>query len=197
MIVRIVPSLALIVSTLAGPVVQATEVSSLLQAAGFTAIAKPMLAIDFTLHDSTGTVFNLHDQQGKVVLINFWATWCPPCIHEMPMMEQLYQSRKHQPFALWAINMQESASDVADFMRRTTFHFPALVDPKGDVSARYMVRGLPTTYLIDCRGKMLGSIVGMMPWTSPATAALLDALVRDTACQPTAVTLAVPGNTRQ
>ena len=186
MVARLLLSFTLLILPFTGAALHAAEVTALIVDAGFTAVDKPLLAVDFTLQDSQGNTHRLHEQHGKVVMINFWATWCPPCIHEMPMMDQLLQSHTHKPFVLWAVNMQESAKDVSEFMQHKSFHFPALVDPKGEVAAKYMVRGLPTTYLIDCQGKMRGYAVGMLQWTSKATATLVNTLLRDTACQPRA-----------
>lgn len=196
MVARLLLSFALLIFPLTGATLHAAEVIALMVDAGFMAVDKPLRAIDFTLQDSQGNTHRLHAQQGKVVMLNFWATWCPPCIHEMPMMDQLLQSYAQQPFALWAVNMQESAQDVAQFMQQKSFHFPALVDAKGEIAAKYMVRGLPTTYLIDCQGKMRGYVVGMLQWTSKATATLVDTLLRDTACQPqtAAASQELPGN---
>lgn len=184
MVARLLLSFALLIFPLTSATLHADEAIALIVDAGFMAVDTPLRAIDFTLQDSQGNTHRLHDQQGKVVMLNFWATWCPPCIHEMPMMDQLSQSYAQQPFALWAVNMQESAQDVAQFMQQKSFHFPALVDAKGEIAAKYMVRGLPTTYLIDCQGKMRGYVVGMLQWTSKATVTLVDTLLRDTACQP-------------
>ncbi len=184
MVTRLLLSFALLISPLSGAVLHADEVTARMVDAGFMAVGKPLLAVDFTLQDSQGNTHRLHEQHGKVVMLNFWATWCPPCIHEMPMMDQVLQSYTQQPFVLWAVNMQESAKDVAKFMQQKSFHFPALVDSKGEIAAKYMVRGLPTTYVIDCRGKMLGYAIGMLQWNSKATATLVETLLRHTACHP-------------
>jgi peroxiredoxin len=199
MITRMLLSFALLISPLTGSTLLAAEVTALMVDAGFMVVDKPLTALDFTLQDSQGNTHRLHEQHGKVVLLNFWATWCPPCIHEMPLMETLLQSYAQQPFALWAINMQESAQDVSQFMQKKAFHFPALVDTKGEVAAQYMVQGLPTTYLIDCQGKMRGYIVGTLQWTSKATTTLLDTMLRDTACTPRTAAVAplVPPSSRE
>ena len=78
----------------------------------------------------------LHDQRGKVVLLNFWATWCPPCVHEMPLLDQLYQTLRQRPFVLWAVAMQEGRDKVAPFIDQHPFQFTVLPDSDGAVSAR-------------------------------------------------------------
>jgi len=183
--VIILLGLALIWGELTGTAVHATPHDALLQAAGLSAVEPSGTAPDFELSDHHGKKIRLHALRGKVVLLNFWATWCPPCIHEMPMMQQLLNSRKQQPFALFALNLQESQEDVAQFMTQKDFQFPALLDSEGRTAARYKVRGLPTSYLIDCSGNLLGSVTGVLQWTSEATQTLLDTLLKDKACQDT------------
>ena len=144
MYVRMLLGFVLLSIGFMSPVASATGlVKPLLQAAGLAPAPTPTAAADFELPDHRGNVLHLGAQRGKVVFINFWATWCPPCIHEMPMMEQLYQSLRQQSFAIWAVNMQESQEDVGRFMASKRFHFPALVDVEGAIASRYLVRGLP------------------------------------------------------
>ncbi len=161
----------------------ATPLDALLRAAGLSAVSEPVNDADFQLPDATGRLHRLHDQRGHVVFLNFWATWCPPCVHEMPMMEQLRQTLSQEPFVVWAVNMQERQAQVARFMSENRLHFPALLDADGAVSARYQVRGLPTTYLIDCTGHVAGWVVGPREWTNDATRTLLAALLNDATCR--------------
>ena len=181
--VIILLGLALSWGEFTGSAVYATPHDALLQAAGLSAVEPSGTAPDFELSDHHGNKVRLHDLRGKVVLLNFWATWCPPCIHEMPMMQQLLNSRQQQPFALFALNLQESQEDVAQFMTQKDFQFPALLDSEGRAAASYKVRGLPASYLIDCSGNLLGSVTGVWQWTSEATQTLLDTLLKDKACQ--------------
>ncbi len=198
MYVRMLLGFVLLSIGFTSPVASATGlVKPLLQAAGLAPVATPTAAADFELPDHRGNVLRLGDQRGKVVFINFWATWCPPCIHEMPMMEQLYQSLRQQSFAIWAVNMQESQEDVGRFMASKRFHFPALVDVEGAIASRYMVRGLPTTYLIDCSGNLIGHVVGVLQWTSAATRTLVTALLEAPACEQSATTSSTPSSARQ
>ncbi len=198
MYVRMLLGFVLLSIGFMSPVASATGlVKPLLQAAGLAPAPTPTAAADFELPDHRGNVLHLGDQRGKVVFINFWATWCPPCIHEMPMMEQLYQSLRQQSFAIWAVNMQESQEDVGRFMASKRFHFPALVDVEGAIASRYMVRGLPTTYLIDCSGNLIGHVVGVLQWTSAATRTLVTALLEAPACEQSATTSSTPSSARQ
>ncbi len=168
---------------LASTAVYASPLNDQLKAAGLTPATQIAAAPDIQLPDEHGKPVQLGDLRGNVVFINFWATWCPPCVHEMPMMDQLLKTRKDQAFRLLAVNMQESQNDVAQFMKKKDFQFPALVDSEGVATASYQVRGLPASYLIDCSGQLLGSVTGILLWTSPPTAALLDTLLKDKSCQ--------------
>ena len=175
-----------------GQAVVADSSKPLLMAAGFSAPATPHAAADFELPDPSGHRHRLHEQRGKVVFLNFWATWCPPCREEMPAMEQLYQEFRQQPFAMWAVNYQEHPEAVTHFVSVHQLHFLALIDTEGSVSARYELRGLPTTYLIDCGGQLVGSAVGPRSWSNDAIRTLLAALLGDTSCRQSA-----PGNSTQ
>jgi peroxiredoxin len=165
-----------------GQPLMAAPLASLVQAAGLRAVDKPQPAADFQLPDLNEQPFRLQDQRGKVVLLNFWATWCPPCLQEMPLMDQLAQALRRQPFVIWAVAMKEDRDQVAPFMAKHQFRFTALPDPDGTVSTRYKLRGLPTTYLIDCRGNTVGWRLGPQEWTSDAVRALLRALLSDPDC---------------
>ncbi len=156
---------------------------ALLEAAGLSVAEPTAAAPAFTLNDHQGKPMAIQDQCGKVVLINFWATWCPPCIHEMPMMEQLFLSMQERPFALWALNMQETPEDVARFLKTRDFHFPVLLDLDGKAVGSYHVKGLPSTYLVDCADNLVGAVTGVLEWTNSAMHTLLEALFQDAACQ--------------
>jgi len=167
---------------LGGQTVLAAPLASLMQAAGLRALDEPQPAADFQLPGLHGQSLRLQDQRGKVVLLNFWATWCPPCVHEMPLMDQLYQTLRQRPFVLWAVAMQEDRDKVAPFIDKHRFQFTILLDRDGAVSTRYKLRGLPTTYLIDCRGNTVGWSVGPQEWTRDAVRLLLTALLSDPDC---------------
>jgi peroxiredoxin len=161
----------------------AASVASLAQAAGLRAVDESRPVADFQLPNLDGLLLRLQDQRGKVVLLNFWATWCPPCLEEMPLMNQLYQSLRQQPFVMWAVAMKEDHAKVAPFMAKHRFHFTALLDRDGAVSGAYKLRGLPTTYLIDCHGMIVGLARGPQAWTSEAVRALLTELLSDPSCE--------------
>jgi peroxiredoxin len=101
----------------------------------------------------------------------------------MPLMEQLSQALRQQPFVMWAVNLQESREQVARFMTEHRLHFPALLDADSTVTTLYKVRGLPTTYLIDCAGNTVGWVMGPREWTNETTRSLLAAMLEEARCR--------------
>lgn len=136
--------------------------------------------IDFSLSDLGGRKVSLSDYRGKVVLLNFWATWCPPCKAEMPGMEKLYQTFKDNPdFVMLAVDSQEQASVVQKFITDNQYHFKVLLDTDGQVNAKYSVQAIPTTYLIDRQGRVIAGKAGAHDWASPVvTQAIRDLLAQ-------------------
>src|SRR5438876_3621891 len=132
-------------------------------------------APDFTLREVNGNTVSLSGYRGNLVFLNFWATWCGPCREEMPSMERLYRQLGGQGLALLAVNEKESGAQVAKFMRSYGLSFPALLDSDGKVSSAYRVWGLPTTYLIDANGRMVGMKSGSKEWASRE---MVDAIKR-------------------
>lgn len=125
-------------------------------------VSKPVAAPAFELKDMDDKNYRLEDYRGKVVLINFWATWCPPCRREMPSMERLHQKLKGSDFAVLAINQMEDADHVFAYTGQLEVDptFPILFDANSDVSGAYRVKGLPTTYLIDKQGVIRYRAIG-------------------------------------
>ncbi len=127
-----------------------------------TVVRSVVPAADFELQNMDEEIVKLTDFRGKVVLINFWATWCPPCIREMPSMERLQQKVEADDFKVIAINQMESPDDVFAFTGQLEMDptFEILFDANSKVSQNYAVRGLPTTYLIDKKGNIRYRAVG-------------------------------------
>jgi peroxiredoxin len=134
---------------------------------------------DFTLMALEGRPVQLREFRGKLVLLNFWATWCAPCLHEMPSMERLYQTFKETEFALLAVSMDRQGEEVAKpFVDNLKLTFPVLVDSTSEVARQYGVRGLPTTYLIDPDGLLIGAVIGARDWYRTEAKALIAGLLR-------------------
>ncbi len=124
-------------------------------------------APDFALNDLAGRAHRLSAYRGKIVFLNFWATWCPPCREEMPGMEQLYRRLGHDDFAMLAVNEDEDgAPAVRRFVDGMGLSFPVLVDEKGTVPPRYGVTGYPETFIIDRNGQVLKRFIGPADWDS-------------------------------
>lgn len=119
-------------------------------------------APDFTLSTPDGETLRLSDLRGQTVLLNFWATWCPPCKTEMPDMEDLYQKYKDQGFTIVAVDQQESPAAVQDFFDKMNLSFQSVIDPTGETFNVYRVVALPTSYFIDSDGIIRFQHRGMM-----------------------------------
>jgi thiol-disulfide isomerase/thioredoxin len=132
---------------------------------------------DFASPTPEGAVVRLSDFRGKVVFLNFWASWCPACREEMPSMERLYREFKDRGFVILAVDLQEGRQAVAAFMKQLGLTFPALLDEDGTVSGRYGVRFIPTTYLVGKDGELLGRVVGPKDWASLPARQLIASLL--------------------
>ncbi|MDO8703547.1 MAG: TlpA disulfide reductase family protein [Sulfuricaulis sp.] len=128
------------------------------------AVAKPFAAPDFTLKGEDGKTYRLSDYRGQVVLLNFWATWCPPCRYEMPSMERAHRKVKGKNIAILAVNVGEDENTVFAFTGHYPVTFPLPLDIDGSVIQKYPVIGLPTTYVIDPRGNVTHRAVGSREW---------------------------------
>lgn len=119
------------------------------------------IAPDFQLQDIEGNTITLSSLRGSPVVLNFWATWCGPCRHEMPFLQQIYDEWLGQGLVLLAINLRETPSEVRQFMQDNGLFFPALLDANSAISLEYEVTGIPVTFFIDKDGiiqaKRLGS----------------------------------------
>ena len=137
-----------------------------------------MEAPAFVLPDLDGHEIRLSDFKGKVVLLNFWATWCGPCREEMPDMQALWEKTRDKGFVILAVAADRGEKKpVVAFARELALTFPILLDPDGDVRNRYEVAALPMSYLIGRDGRISGRVVGGKAWASPEAFALIDHLL--------------------
>jgi peroxiredoxin len=130
-------------------------------------LAEPFAAPDFTLKGEDGKTYRLKDYRGKVVILNFWATWCPPCREEMPSMERAWQIIKDKGIVILAVNVGEDADTIFEFTGQYPVTFPLPMDINGEVIKQYPIRGLPTTYIIDPAGRATHRAVGSREWDDP------------------------------
>lgn len=131
----------------------------------------------FTLKDLNGEEVKLEDHRGKVIFLNFWATWCMPCRLEIESMKKLYTEFKDRGFIILAVNIKESTKKVKAFQKEFKMNFPILLDSDGKVFSRYGVRLVPMTYLIDREGYMIGSALGTRNWSSEEAFELINYLL--------------------
>jgi peroxiredoxin len=115
---------------------------------------------DFTLKELNGESWNLKQQRGKVVVLNFWATWCPPCRKEMPDLESLYQQFKNQGLVILAIS-DEDAGKVKPFIAERKISYPVLLDPGRTVNELFQIQGIPKTFVYDRSGKLVAQSIDM------------------------------------
>lgn len=120
------------------------------------------LAPNFTLSDLNGRRVTLNNviRDNRATVVNFWATWCPPCRAEIPELISFYRRYSGQRVALLAVNLQENPGEVRQFARRQGMNFPVLTDTNGTVGNLYQVYALPTTFIIDQRGRIRSKIEG-------------------------------------
>ncbi len=137
--------------------------------AGFT-------APDFTLKTPTGEEYTLSELKGNAVLVNLWATWCPPCRAEMPAIEKMYQEYKDQGFVVLAVDMtyQDDPANVAPFIQKYGLTFPVLLEETGDVAALYQLRSLPSSFFINRAGVIQEIVIG-----GPMSEALLRTRIEE------------------
>ena len=116
---------------------------------------------------SDGRRVRLKDFQGRFVLLNFWATWCYPCLKEMPDLEKVYQSMGEEKLVILAVAMGENIERIKKFSKKNSFTFPLLSDEDLKITRLYGVKNIPVTYLIDPEGVVLGRALGIRNWSSP------------------------------
>ena len=170
-----------------------SSVSGLEQAfsdAGLRLLSQTVSSRDFSLPMVSSSVAAAKTQavetqslsalKGKVVFLNFWATWCGPCRDEMPSMEVLYNRFKDKGLEILAVNCEEGQEDVIAFMKNYGLTFPALLDEDGRVNGAYGIQAIPTTFLIDRNGRIILRLVGSINWDTEKIHAAIESLLNST-----------------
>jgi thiol-disulfide isomerase/thioredoxin len=157
----------------------AGDVSSGLRSLGMQVPDEKVEIVDFELADLKGETVSLSSFHGKVVFLNFWATWCGPCRSEMPSMEKLHQAFSEDGLEIVAVNLMEGEKAVQRFMDDNKLTFTVLLDSNGRVGSMYGARAIPTTYIIDRDGYILAGMAGSRDWYSPEAIALFKELLAD------------------
>jgi peroxiredoxin len=138
----------------------------------------PGPAPDFSVIDLAGKAIRLSGLRGKVVVLNVWTTWCPPCREEMPSMERLYGQLRGPDFELLAVSEDEGGIEpVRAFVRDVGVTFPVAHDPERQVGTRYGVWGYPETFIIDREGRVVERVIGPRVWDAPEQVAMLRGLL--------------------
>ncbi|QSV45652.1 TlpA disulfide reductase family protein [Geobacter benzoatilyticus] len=152
---------------------------ALMSLAGCTKEAKPPVeggpAVDLTLNALNGEKVTLSELKGKVVILNFWATWCPPCRQEIPSMMRLNTAMAGKPFRMLCVSIDDGGKEAVEkFFSTTGFNLPAFLDTDKRAGALYGITGVPETFIIDANGVILKKIVGAIEWDNPQVIAFLN-----------------------
>lgn len=163
---------------------QGQELDRLFRDMGVLQIPTDSEPLEVRLNDPAGRPVSLSEFRGKIVFINFWTTWCLACVIEMPSMEKLHQKFKDRDFVMIAINLQESAARVKQFYKEYKLTFTTLLDSTGDVGAALGIRSIPTTFILDKSGRIIGKALGPREWESKESIALFEYLTDSYVASP-------------
>jgi peroxiredoxin len=177
----LISSVAMNISAGAGGKVAApapdAKAESLFREMGVISIPHIPPPVDFNLSDLDGKTVRLSDFKDKIVFLNFFTTWCPECRYEMPSMQKLYMRFKDKDFAMVAINLNEPGFVVDRYIKDHQLTFTVLLDSINELGAPFGIRGIPTTYIIDRDGSIIGKTVGSRRWDSKKSIALFEYLI--------------------
>jgi peroxiredoxin len=146
---------------------------------GITVIRDDRKVPDFSLKVLNGKRVGIKQFKGKIVLLNFWAIWCAPCKDEMPGLEVLHRQFRDKNFVLLTISVDYGGvKSVQEFINKHQYTFSVLLDPKCEVFDLFKANGIPTTFLVDKKGKMIGKAMGPRDWKSHEVVSLLNLLIK-------------------
>jgi peroxiredoxin len=155
--------------------------AELLQKLSLTAYSHTTIPPEFNGRMTDGREVSLASLQGKVVLLNFWATWCLECRPEMPALERLHREFSAQGLAVMGINAREGTATIREYAKELGLTFPVILDPSGKINSTYGVIGLPTSFLIAPDGRAVALAVGPREWSGKPARALIEALLAEPA----------------
>jgi peroxiredoxin len=155
------------------------QVADLLHELNLTTYFRPTMPPDFNGRTADGRDLSLASLKGKVVLLNFWATWCLECRPEMPAFERLHREFFAQGLAVVGINAREETTTIRAYAKELGLTFPLISDPTGKINSAYGVIGLPTTFLIGRSGRATALAIGPRDWNAKPARALLQALLAE------------------
>lgn len=135
---------------------------------------------DFELQSLSGGKYKLSDYRGKVVFINFWATWCATCKVEMPSMQKLYQTFKKDGFEMLTVSVDKDQSLIKPFMDKYNLTFPVLLDPKSELAkGSYKTTGVPETFIVNRKGIIVYKAIGPDDWSTPEMMEAFSKLIKE------------------
>jgi peroxiredoxin len=156
-----------------------TQIDRMFKKFGIIKLAGIAPPEDIELEDLDGNTVRVSDLRGKIVLLNFWTTWCFDCKAEMPSMEKLFQRFKGQNFAMVAVNLREPSQRVHDFYETYKLSFTVLLDATGQSGIRYGIRSIPTTFILNQEGGLIGKVLGPRDWNSKQAIILVEHLIKN------------------
>ena len=172
------------VNPLARPKPESRTLDQLLVDMGVEIFPSSSSQVEVRLPDLNGAQVNLTDFRGKIVFLNFWATWCPTCVIEMPAMEKLHRKLKHKDFAMVSVSLQDSAAEVERFFKQNQLTFTVLLDSFGKTVSDFAIRAIPTTLILDKTGRIVGRVMGAREWDSRESIAMFKQLIDEPLVDP-------------
>lgn len=170
-----------IVTILGAPQASRAEAADLLERLNLSGYPRGTKPAEFSGRTTTGQMVSLAGLQGRVVLLNFWATWCLECRPEMPLFEQLHRDFVAQGLSILGINAREGTAAIRGYAKELGLTFPLVLDPRGEINAAYGVIGLPTTFLIARDGRAVALAVGPRDWASASARSIIQSLLAEPA----------------
>jgi len=129
--------------------------------------------------DVGGKPYDLERRRGRVIVVNFWATWCEPCREELPSLERLQRAREGKAFEVVSVNFGEQPERIRKFLEREFVELPVILDRDKEAAGRWKVGGLPMTFIVDARGRVRYQVYGERKWDDAATLAVVDKLLAE------------------
>ncbi|NOX33723.1 MAG: redoxin domain-containing protein [Deltaproteobacteria bacterium] len=129
--------------------------------------------------DMDGKLLRLSDFKGKIVLLNFWTTWCPECVYEMPIFEKLHKKINNKGLIILAVDLKESQSKVIKFIKKHKITFKIAMNKKGDMGRAFGIRSIPTTFILNREGGLIGRAMGARRWDSQKSIDLFEYLLKN------------------
>ncbi len=149
-----------------------------LETLGFYVFDQPSEQPNFNVASVDGKMKSRLSTKGNVTLLNFWATWCPPCKEEIPTIQRLHEIMKGEKFEIMAVDLGESPKSVKSFLEENKITYPVYVDPKNSLASTYASIGIPTTYILDKNGKFIAGFIGPFDYDNPEFVAIMKELAR-------------------